>query len=99
MAWGDIPAVKEFIQAAPHYAVLVLMVWWFLRGLTRSLDKANTSLVTVAKQSATAIGQNTEMLRTLSQDIRGLNGRTDAVRQPPRRPVNLPTQGKGSATS
>lgn len=60
----------EAVKASPHYAVLGLIAW---RLLAR-LGKAHDSLVEVAQQSATALGQNAECLRELVYEIRGVNG-------------------------
>lgn len=98
MDFLSVEVVKRALEAAPHYAILCLLVWWFLRGLTRSNEKTNDKLIEVARHSATAIGQNSECLRELTTEIRSLNGRVPTVRQPPRRPVTLPTQDKESAT-
>lgn len=81
--------LEKALESAPHYVILCLLVWWFLRGLTKSNEKTHDKLIDVAQQSATAIGQNSECLRALTTEIRGLNGTT---RQPARNPVTVPPQ-------
>ena len=62
--------LTEAVKAAPHYTVLAVLMGF----LMRALGKSHKSLVEVAKQSAEVIGQNSECLREVATQLRGLNG-------------------------